>query len=318
MKMKYLSAAALLLGLAACSNNETETTLTGKSNEALFRGSIEGVHSRAYDQTWEPTDKIGISGTSGDKEYTNVCYNYAGNSSETFTAAGDKIYYQNDQPVEFTAYYPWDESLTAATALEADTWKQQDQKTFDFLYAQASGSKEQAVDFTFTHQMTKLVLIVKAGTDMTYADVESAECSLGNFLNKGTFDRTNGKATATGATEEKWTFANNTVNEEYNTPTFTKKEPEGTIAYTLILFPQTFSPIEGNLTFAATTGGNEFSTEIDLSKVPGNDGANELKPATQYNITINLNKTGLTVGKSDISKWNEVNYEINAGMSGQK
>lgn len=318
MKMKYLPAAALLLGLASCSNNETETILTGKSNEALFRGSIEGVHSRAYDQTWEATDKIGISGTSGDKEYTNVCYSYAGNSGETFTAAGNKIYYQNDQPVEFTAYYPWDESLTAATTLEADTWKQQDQKTFDFLYAQASGSKEQAVDFTFTHQMTKLVLIVKAGTDMTYDDVESAECSLGNFRNKGTFDRTDGKATATGATEEKWTFANNKVEAAYNTPTLNKQEPERTIAYTLILFPQTFSSTEGNLTFAATTGGNEFTTEIDLSDVSGNNDANELKPGTQYNVTINLNKTGLTVGKSDISKWNEVEYEINAGMSGQK
>lgn len=317
MKMKYLPAAALLLGLASCSNNETETILTGKSNEALFRGSIEGVHSRAYDQTWEATDKIGISGTSGDKEYTNVCYSYAGNSGETFTAAGNKIYYQNEQPVEFTAYYPWDESLTAATTLEADTWKQQDQKTFDFLYAQASGSKEQAVDFTFTHQMTKLVLIVKAGTDMTYDDVESAECSLGNFRNKGTFDRTDGKATATGATEGKWTFANNKVKTAYNTPTLNKQEQERTIAYTLILFPQTFST-EGNLTFAATTGGNEFTTEIDLSEVSGNDDANELKPGTQYNITINLNKTGLTVGKSDISKWNEVEYEINAGMSGQK
>lgn len=314
MKTKYLLAVVLLSGLAACSNDETENTGMVKDNSALFTGSIERVHSRAYDQTWESTDWIGINGTSGDKVYTNICYKYAGIGDETFRAATEKIYYQNDKPVQFTAYYPWNESLTAAATITADTWGQTDQKTFDFLYATATGSKGVPANFTFAHKMAKLVITVKAGDDVTYSDVTSAVCSLENFLHNGTFDRATGTAIATGNSDVEWDFANNADNPKYNTPTVTKDEAKRSVSYTLILFPQTFSSTAGDLTFTAATGGNEFSAEIDLSQVPDNGGANELKPGTQYNITINLNKTGLTVGTSTISPWTEKNYEINAGM----
>lgn len=313
MKINYLLAVALLSGLASCSNDETENPGTVKDNAALFTGSIEGIHTRAYDQTWETTDQIGITGTSGDKVYTNVCYNYAASGDETFTAAAEKIYYQDDSEVQFTAYYPWSTSLTAATTITADTWGQIDQKKFDFLYATAKGSKGVPVNFTFAHKMAKLILTVKAGDDVTYSDVESAECFLENFLHEGTFDRTTGSATATGNPGVEWAFANNTENTDYNTPTVTKSESSASVAYTLILFPQSFPSPKGNLTFTAATGGNEYSAEIDLSQVKDH-ATNELKAGTQYNITINLNKTGLTVGTSTISPWTEKNHEINAGM----
>lgn len=311
MKMKYLLAATLLLGLTACNNDETDNTGAAKDNKALFTGNIEGTHTRAYDQTWESTDQIGISGKSGDKTYTNVCYNHVEGSGETFTATGDIIYYQDDSEVEFTAYYPWDTRLTGAPTIDADTRKQAEQKKFDFLYAKAKGSKGVPVNFTFTHQMAKLVLIVKAGDDVTYDNVDKAVCSLENLLHQGTFNRTDGIATAAGETGDGWTFANNPDVAGYNTPTVSKDETQGTVAYTLILFPQIFT--DSNLTFAAETGGNKFSAEIDFVKVSGNE-TNELKPGTQYNITVNLNKTGLEVGNSGISEWTEVNHEINAGM----
>lgn len=317
MKTKYLMAVALLASLAACSNDETENTDTEKDNVALFTGSIEGARIRAYDQTWEGTDKIGITGTTGSTTYTNVPYKRGG---ETFVIDDGKqpIYYQDDQPVTFTAYYPWDESLTAATIIKADTWGQADQKKFDFLHATASGSKGTPVNFTFTHKMSKLVLIVKAGTDMTYTDVEKAVCSLDNLLHEGAFDRTTGTATAAGNEGVMWTFANNNSADEaaFNTPAVAKDAANASVAYTLILFPQTFpSAGEGNLLeFTAETGGNTYSAEIDFAQVKDNGDANELKPGAQYNITINLNKTGLTIGTSSISNWEEKSHEINAGM----
>lgn len=316
MKSKCLLAASMLLGLAACSNDETEKTGMEKDNTALFTGNIEGTHTRAFDQTWDATDQIGISGTSGSKAYTNICYNYASTGGGTFTAAGENIYYQDDQSVTFTAYYPWNTSLTATTTITADTWGQKDQKKFDFLYATASGSKGVPVNFTFEHKMAKLVLIVKGGKDMTYTDVKNAVCSLGNFLHEGNFDRTTRTATATGNMGVMWSFANNTSDVAYNTPAIVENEPNASVAYTLILFPQTFPATVGGdlLTFTAETGGKTYSTEIDLSKVSGNDNKNELQAGAQYNITINLNKTGLTVGTSSISKWEEKNHEINAGM----
>ena len=316
MKKEYWLAAVLLVGMTACSNDETGNATTGDADAALFTGSIEAPHTRAFDQTWEDGNQIGISGTTGGKTYTNICYNYAGTGDETFTAAAEKIYYQDEQGVTFAAYYPWAESLTASTTISVGTWKQANQKTFDFLYAQANGQKDVKVNFNFKHRMSKLVLTVKAGADMIYDDVKNAVCYLGNFLYEGTFDRATGIATATGNPSVMWAFANNTTQgeETFNTPTISEKESEGFVSYTLILFPQTFPSSAENLSFYAETGGNTYSAEIDLSKVPGNNDANELKAGTQYNITINLNKTGLTVGESTISVWEERDYSIDANM----
>lgn len=316
MKKEYWLAAVLLVGMTACSNDETGNATTGDADAALFTGSIEAPHTRAFDQTWENGNQIGISGITGDKTYTNICYNYAGGSDETFTAASEKIYYQDDKSVTFTAYYPWNASLTASTTIAADTWGQAGQKKFDFLYAQASGQKDVKVNFNFQHRMSKLVLTVKAGADMTYDDVKSAVCHLENFLHEGTFERTTGIATATGNPCTMWAFANNTTEgeEKFNTPAISENESASSVSYTLILFPQTFPSSAGNLSFAAATGGNTYSAEIDLSKVTGNNNANELKAGTQYNITVNLNKTGLTVGESTISPWEEKSYEIDADM----
>lgn len=320
MKKEYWLASALLVGMAACSNDETGNATgnatTGDADTALFTGSIEAPHTRAFDQTWENGDAIGISGTTGDKTYTNIRYNYADAGDGTFTAASEKICYQDGESVTFTAYYPWGESLTASSTITADTWGQADQKTFDFLFAQADGQKDVKVNFDFTHRMSKLVLTVKAGADMTYDDVKDAVCYLENFVHDGTFDRTTGTATATGTPCVLWAFANNTADGEasFNTPTISENEAESSVSYTLILFPQSFPSSAGNLSFAAETGGNTYSAEIDLSKVTGNDNANELKAGAQNNITVNLNKTGLTVGESTISAWEEMNYEVDANM----
>lgn len=312
MRINYLMTVALLSCLAACSNDEAENINKGQDNAALFTGSIEKIQSRAYDQTWDSNDRIGISGTSGNETYTNICYLYKGDN--TFEADNKIIYYQDNGPVTFTAYYPWKGSLTASTSITTDTRNQITQKNFDYLYATAKGDKSTPVNFVFDHKMAKLVLIVKAGDDVTYTDVDRAACSLANFLHQGTFDRTTGATVPTGEPSARWTFVNNAANIDYNTPTIEKKEANRAIAYTLILFPQTFPSANRNLSFIAATGRNEFSTDIDFSKVSGNGGENALKAGKQYNITINLNKTDISVAESTISPWEELFYEVDAVM----
>lgn len=312
MRINNLMTVALLSCLAACSNDEAENINKGQDNAALFTGSIEKIQSRAYDQTWDSSDRIGISGTSGEKPYTNICYLHQGDN--TFKADNKNIYYQNNEPVTFTAYYPWNANLTESTTITADTHNQIDQRKFDYLYATAQGDKRMPVNFLFHHKMAKLVLIVKAGADVTYTDVEGAACSLANFLHQGTFDRTTGATVPTGKPSAQWTFVRNATDIEYNTPTIEKKNADGAIAYTLILFPQTFSSANGNLSFTAAIDKSGFSTDIDFSRVLGNGGENELKAGKQYNITINLNKTRVSVGESTISPWEELTDEVDAVM----
>lgn len=308
----YLLAAATALLLSACNNEEVPGTQ--ESDLARFTGSIEGVKTRAYDTTWENGDQIGITGTSGWETYTNMTYNW--NASGYFTADQKDIYYNTPEDVAFTAYYPWKTELSSSTSYDFNTDAQSQQKTFDFLYATGTGSKyEPEVEFNFTHCMSKLSFIVKAGADVTLDEVKAAKYSLRSFLNNGTFDRVTGKVNAAGSVlTAPWAFANSSI-EADNAPSNVSTE-RNSVTYNLILVPQTF---ESHLFFTASVlldGINlqEFYANIDFSEIEGNGNVNEMKPGYQYNVTVNVNKTGLSVGKCEITPWTELSGSIEATM----
>lgn len=138
MKAKTMFMATLAVAvLTACNDNENDVVDTG-SSQATFTAAIDGqVNTRAYDQTWEAGDAIGISGTSGGTTYTNVQYvTTGGNGNFTAGTSGNEIYYQDDNPVTFTAYYPWINLESGVTTITADTRAQASQSDFDFLWAQ--------------------------------------------------------------------------------------------------------------------------------------------------------------------------------------
>ena len=58
----------------------------------------------------------------------------------------------------------------------------------------------------------------------------------------------------------------------------------------------------------------EFYANIDFSEIEGNGNVNEMKPGYQYNVTVNVNKTGLSVGKCEITPWKELSGSIEATM----
>ena len=211
-------------------------------------------------------DAIGISGTSGSTTYTNVQYvtDSEGTSGNfRVETSGNEIYYQDDNAVTFTAYYPWNNLEADATTITADTRAQASQKTFDFLWSQQTGSKASPnVQFIFTHKMVKLVLTIQKGNDVSYQEVQEAVLSLGGFRNNGSFNVTNGTAAATGDMTWDWTFAGNTTETGYNAPS-SKDDAAETVSYTLILFPQEFAaplPITATL-----TGRQSFSATLDFT-----------------------------------------------------
>lgn len=304
MRKEFLLTAAALaiLSFAACSNDEGITTADGLT-AAKFSASI-GAKTRAYETTWEANDKIGITGTSGDKSYQNVAYQTAaGGEQGTFTVVteGEEIYYQNDAAVAFTAYYPW----SSSTTITADTHEQVNQKTFDFLYAMAAGSKANPnVTFQFNHKMAKLVLTIVRGKDVSYDEVKAAVLSLAGFKNNGSFNGLTGVATATGTNSEDWTFAGSETTT--NNAPFTLDDTKESVAYSLILFPQELS---ADMTFKAINN-QTFTAGIGLeeanSAAGDTDANNELKAGRQYNITVTLSKTAITVTSCTINPWNSI------------
>lgn len=311
MKAKIIFMATLAAAvLTACNNDENNVIDTG-SSQATFTAAIDGqVNTRAFDQTWEAGDAIGISGTSGSTTYTNVRYvTTGGNGDFTVGTPGNEIYYQDDNSVTFTAYYPWANLAADATTITADTRAQASQSDFDFLWSRQTGSKASPnVQFIFAHKMAKLVLTIQKGNDVSYQEVQDAVLSLGGFKYSGTFNVTDGTTSTADDLATGWTFAGNTSETGYNAP-FVPNATAESVSYTLILFPQEFSsplPITATL-----TGMQSFSATLDFTAANvdagDTDAKNEWVAGRQYNLSVTLHKTDITVDGCTIQGWDEAN-----------
>lgn len=298
---KLLTLFTAALALAACSSSDERTSVSDKV-EAQFVATIDGK-TRAYDTYWDKADQIGVTGTSGEKAYSNVAYQTAaGDGKFAAVSDGSEIYFQDDNTVSFTAYYPWNSSTT----ITANTYNQKQQEQFDFLYASAQGSKASPlVSFRFAHKMSKVMLTLQCGDDVTYEELKAATISLAGFKNNGTFDGLTGMTTTTGDVTSAWLLAGNTANENYNAPISTNDTKE-TVAYQLILFPQDLAQ---EMTLVATLA-QSFKANIDLTTANKNGGdatpTNSLVAGRQYNLKVTLSKTALIVNDCTIENWDEV------------
>ena len=311
MRAKTIFMATLAAAvLTACNNDENNVIDTG-SSQATFTAAIDGqVNTRAFDQTWEAGDAIGISGISGGITYTNVQYiTDSDGTSGNFTVGtqGNEIYYQDDNSVTFTAYYPWANLAADATTITADTRAQASQSDFDFLWSRQTGSKASPnVQFIFAHKMAKLVLTIRKGDGVSFQEVQDAVLSLGGFKYSGTFNVTDGTTSTADDLATGWTFAGNTTETGYNAP-LSKDDVAETVAYTLILFPQVFS---SPLPITATiTGGQSFSATLDFTDAnvdaDDTDAQNEWVAGRQYNLSVTLHKSDITVDGCTIQGWDE-------------
>lgn len=301
----------VMVSLAACNNDENENLTNGSQNTPTFTASIDGlVNTRATDQTWGNGDAIGITGKSGETQYTNVQYTTtAGDGNFTVAKESESIYYQDGSEVYFTAYYPWNGTSTTITA---STEEQSKQNTFDFLYGTGTGSKSSPdVELSFKHKMAKVAFTIEKGKGVSFDEVKAAKLSLRGFFHQGTFDGLTGTATATEGEVTDWCFAGNIATPAYNAP-YTTDDTNETVTYTLICFPQAFA---ATLPFAATLDGKQtFKAELDFTTANTAAGdentGNYWTGGRQYNMGIRLNKAGVTVTGCNIEPWTEADGGI--------
>ena len=301
-------AAAMMIMLAGCNSEDGLQVNKPVQDTPRFSATINATGTRAYDTSWDTNDEIGISGTSGEAQYTNVCH-FTSGSGGNFTPKDEskKIYFQDNNEVTFTTYYPWND-LKGSTTIIADTWQQAEQKKFDFLWAEAKGSKAHPnVAFRFAHKMAKVVLTVKRGTDVNYDEVKAAMLLLDGFKHQGSFNVTTGTAEATGNESVRWLFAGNAEADAKNNAPFKMDDLKQTVSYTLIFFPQEF---DAPLPFTAELKDKQsFTADLDFTEANAKVdevAKNEWKAGRQYNMGVVLNKTGITVEGCTISPWEEV------------
>lgn len=156
--------------------------------------------------------------------------------------------------------------------------------------------------------MAKLVLTIKKGADVSYDEVKEALISLSGVKTDGTFDITTGVAAATSTSPvQTWCFANNTAEPTYNTAQVTNDTDE-TVSYTLILFPQSFSNGSPSV-IAELTDRQSFTASLDFTAANTAAGdanaTNSWVAGRQYNLSVTLHKTSLSVGECTIADWDE-------------
>ena len=287
MNTRLLPIAVLALCAAACTNDDEN--LNDDSVAAVINAEIsDAVSTRASGTAWAERDEIGISESRFG--YTNVPYRW---ESGKFTPTGTIIFFQDDDPTTFSAYYPYDAdggTLTATT----DATAQQNQPAIDFLYATGAtaSTHNPEVNFTddtdaggkdcsFHHCMSQITLTFKEGSGVDFSTIQPTGYTLSGLMLTGSFDTTTGTAEtddATAAQDLDMTLTN------------------GALTSSVILFPQT----KASIGLSVYYNSQPYTATLTVP-----DGA--LKAGNNYTYTVTVRNKDLSISSATISDWNPVN-----------
>lgn len=295
MKKIYILAAASL-ALAACSNNDDINSID-EPIEAKISASIGiSTGTRTSGSSWSNGDAIGIT---MDGRYYNLKYaTPAGDGKFNGTA----MYFLNKRdPVNITAYYPFKgEEGSDSGVIQATTGSLQQaediQHDIDFLFAgkeNVTGANPE-VNFEFSHRMSQVTLTFKKGNDGT--DVSKIiSYEIEGLIMDGSFNTLTGDCAADDASEPetlKIDLAEGTV-------------VNGIALPSVIIFPQTADNDQVTLKITDSLG-QEYSCKLNFKD-------NRLASGNNYQWTIIVNKTELSIGNFTISDWLDESSETGAG-----
>lgn len=192
---QYIFMAAALLLLAACGNDNEGATPENNERVALQVTSDIHVQTRAYNDTWESGDAIGIYMLNGETTEEENCKYTTGTTgtSGTFKAdAANTIYFPiNGDMRDFAAYYPYRETI-ANDIYPVDVTTQTSQKAIDLMGATKVTGKNKGdanVAFKFVHKLVKLAMTIQSdGTSLTAEDMRDLKVEITNQPVKGTYD----------------------------------------------------------------------------------------------------------------------------------
>lgn len=286
MKTRLFTFAALALALAACTNDDEN--LNNGSVAAVINAEIsDAVSTRASGTTWAERDKIGISESRFG--YTNVPYRW---ESGKFTPTGTIIFFQDDDPTTFSAYYPYDAdggTLTATT----DATAQQNQPAIDFLYATGAtaSTHNPEVNFTddtdaggtdcsFHHCMSQITLTFKEGSGVDFSTIQPTGYTLSGLMLTGSFDTTTGTAETDDATAAQ---------------NLDMKLTNGALTSSVILFPQT----KASIGLSVYYNSQPYTATLTIP-----NGA--LKAGNNYTWTVTVRNKDLSIESAKITDWNPV------------
>ena len=255
---------------------------------AQFTANIAPA-TRASGTTWTGGDRIGITDIGNDSQYGNVPFIL---KNGKFEAEGKIIYIEDTKPHTFRAYYPYNAAggILAATT---DVTAQQNQPAIDFLFAsEATGDKNNPVvsftdktakggeDNSFHHRMSQITLTFEAGDGVDFSVVKPELYTLDGLILTGTFNTTDGIATADNGAQ---------------TGELAMNLADGNLTSSIILFPQTVA----SLPLVVNYKNQEYHATLTVP-----EGA--LQADNNYTYTVKVRNKVLEVSEATITKWNDI------------
>ena len=290
MRKSILFASMAALIMSSCSSNEFDFGGSDAGSKLQVSASIHELQTRAHETSWDANDAIGVS--DADKN-TNV--KYVTTSGDGDFTSDNVIYLLGNESHSFTAYYPYNESVSAEN--KTITFDE----PADYMYGTASATRQNPkASFTFTHKMSELSFTV---TDATSTNSSSAKAWTRAEGNETTGS---GSSTASSTITLHDVVLNGTFDTSNGTVTPGDKKGDLTISFTpgqkssFLLPPQSFEG--GNVKISVNHNGKTFGGTLSLDETTeGND--------IQYGLTINKEnqQTALVIKSKTITGWTPVN-----------
>lgn len=271
MKMKSLLGIMLSLSiLQSCQNDETGIIQNEVNKQGITFSSIidDAPNSRAYDTSWEKNDVIGLfmyaSNAKANLLATNIPY-VTSNGDGYFVSQHTPLQYPEDNtPVDFIAYYPYNENINDYNSYSIDLSDQTQQSALDLMTAVNLTNRDQTLpqgNLQFKHLLAKLVLNLKSTSGNSLKGIKA---SISGLQVKGTASLGEGTITPSG---EATTFS------LYIDEEATKAEA--------ILLPQA---LNGNLKIKLELNGQskEITTQI----------AGSIEQGNKYICNVNISSKG--------------------------
>ena len=291
--LKVFTAAAMLVGAAACSNSDESQTPATEAVAMSFVADISAT--RATATLFEAGDVVGIipiKGRGVETAQANIAYTCNGTAFE----ATPPYYFKGSDAIEFNAYYPYESNMADDYILDIDT-RRANQTTLttgghewrknDYLAASVTADKSAPTvkfvgDKAFRHAMSSIVFKFKAGDGI--ANLHSLTgYTLGSLVMDGAFDCLNGSTIlGMGVAAESLTIDGIACAE---TATEYTAEP-------LILLPQAIAG--GKCTLTVHYNNVDYTAILNLPT---------LDAGVRYEFTITIKNFLLEVSGSEIADW---------------
>ena len=286
MKTKILALAALVLSLAACTQDELadNNRLPEGEYPVLIRAtglSVEATPQAApstratVDGDWQGVTSVALKLGDAVKEYTVTASTDF--KSATLSRENDPHYWKSRDPITVSAWWPFDNAdITQMPAVKVaeDQSKLADFQNSDFISAENRKVEFNNPTLEFTHRTARVAIELKPGTGIT--SVDGATVSLVSL------SADNGNPTAI-----------KTYNASGNT-------------YEALTAPQTVAA--GKPFVKVELGGGTFYFRPQNNVV--------LEAGSRYKYTVKVNATGLTLEGCTIGDWADGGGESGAAELG--